>query len=295
MNLPLTWVNDKLSKNIDRVGFQTKDIKLDLVKKYNPSKDLEGFLTDINEPTIPEYLSFLVARSRGRSDLEQLSPVLQAVISYKISAYDCLEDNHLYKCGRETVLKTRGKDYLLMMMDVYSNISTELGARLQDLGIDDASRVAKEQYEDIIRADKRRNSKIIQPLKETIKIQEALAGEPARKLAYLSGGGLSEQRFLFHLVNSICTLEDLMHFLIKKDLKEPKSTIPLSFMNEQTPLNKMKENPRLLRKSVRFTLDYINNQMSELNKLKKQGEFKEIDDFTGSINRFIKQYILSKI
>jgi hypothetical protein len=298
MVLPLTWVSSELSEKIDLVGFRSKSLKLDLIGNYNPSSDLEGFVTDINEPTIPEYLSFLVAKKMRRSDLEQLSPVLQAMISYRISAYDYIEDEHLYKCEKETVLKTRGNDYLLRMMKVYSEISIEIGSKLQNLGIIGAKDIAEEQYSEIIEADKKRNLGIIPSVKETIEVQESLSGKPARKLAYLSGGGQIEKEFLFHLVNSICTLEDLMHLLIKEDLEKPKATIPLAVINEYIPLEKIKDNSSyklILKKSVGFTLDYISGQISRLERLTMGGGFEELNEFSSSINNFIKRHILPEI
>ena len=122
MVLPQTWVGDGLSSRIDKEAERTRVIKLRLVNEKRGDLDLSGFFVDLNDATITEYLSSVVASSCDKKLLD-FSPILQAMITYRVSAYDFIQDNHCYKLGKPTILKTHGRDYVEKLMEVYNKTS----------------------------------------------------------------------------------------------------------------------------------------------------------------------------
>jgi hypothetical protein len=290
MGLPLSWLGDELSLKINKEAERTKALKFELLERSKGSLDLSGAWDDIGDATITEYLSSSVAVSVGRKDIVDFSSILQAVISYRISGYDFIQDKHYYKLGKPTILKTHGIAYVKRLMQLYEQVSDELSRDLEEKGITDATKLSKQQYDIIIEGDKRRNSEKIVSSREAIEIQESLAGGSAKYIARLSGGSQDHEECLFYLVNAICTLEDLMHLHNTEDLIEPKSTIPLAFLIEQNgQLNPQSSD---IVDTTKRTLEYIAGQLGGFELFKTTAKLDCLGAFSQDINSFIKQNFL---
>ena len=294
--IPEIWVNDELSLEIDKECLRTHDLKRDIAKSFGLG-NLEILLEDIKEPTITEYLSSEFCKVSGREDLREVSPLLQSFISYLISAHDFITDEHYFKLGRPTFLKTHGADYLKEALNNYSKIVSFLGKKVENKGIQKGHERAISQVEKTIEGDKLRNTDVSKSMvtpQKAIGIQEFVAGGTARYLAELSGGGDIEQEMAYHLVNSICTLEDLMHFSHSTDLIEPKATIPLAYLGEEVKVSDFKkvDVKKVGQRAVDKTGDYLLNQLKKFeHNLHKTNRHSNLSYFSDSIRKFIKQYL----
>jgi len=213
---------------------------------------------DLGFVALPEILSAQYCAISGNRYLLEISPPLQAFLSYAISIYDIISDNHLYKNGKPTFLKTYGRDAVLIAEGVYKMVIRELSIELgKEVPL--ADKIVDKMYYGTIRWDKARNSKIVSP-SEAFLLQDKLAGEHAYSIAVLSKAEEFGQ-FSSHLVNAMTTLEDLIDLFKGEDFTGSKTTIPIAFLAEE--FGYVPEKIRTIRESlaIKRAKKYVNRQI----------------------------------
>jgi hypothetical protein len=254
--IPNTWGSLEFNKLLDDESFRLKGYRSNIAKRFGLIDD-EIAKVDLTCLAMPEILASQFLSSE-RPNLVGVSPSLQAFLTYSLSLYDIISDNHLFKNGTPTFLKTYGLDYLLQTDEKYRFIWNALAEELEDeFSVSNARQLANEIYYQTIEADKTRNAKIF-PSETAFLLQSRIAGEQASRIALLSKSPhLCD--FALHLVNAITTIEDLCD--IEEDLSKPKTTIPLSLLIEefgQLP----RDSYRLIESSaIQRTKEYIEDQL----------------------------------
>jgi len=258
MNLPNSWVSFEIESLINEESSKLKESRLSVSRRFELC-DNEIVKEDMGFVALPEILSAQYCKLSGNTHSLEISPPLQAFLSYAISIYDIVSDNHLYKDGKPTFLKTYGKESVLFAERLYKKIVDELSKELEK-ELPRAIEIASKMYNGTIKLDKKRNSRITSPSK-AISLQNKLAGEHAYNIAFLSN---AEElgMFSFHLVNAMTTLEDLIDLFHGEDFTGRKTTIPIAFLADE--FGYVPEDIQTIKRSsaIKRTKEYISRQIS---------------------------------
>ena len=294
MDLPDSWASSETVTLISEESSKLKNTRELISSKYGLDHR-EIVKKDLSYVAMPEILSAQYCVLSGNSHLLQISPALLAFWTYAISIYDTISDNHLYKNGKPTFLKTYGKESVLIVEKIYKRAIRELSKQLEE-EIPRATEIIEEMYNSTIKWDRVRNSHVTSP-NEAFLIQENLAGKPAYNIAILSNAeGLGT--FSFHLVNAITTLEDLIDLFHGEDFTEKKTTITIAFLIEE--FGSLIRDYNLIKKSfaISRTRNYIQDQISSSRRIlsgyapQNRGLLlKFLDDMEQFNRRFPEEYI----
>ena len=257
MNNSVSWVSQEVEDLLNEESSKLKRTRESVSRRFGVN-DNEIIKEDLGFVAMPEILSAQYCALFGNMHLLEISPPLQAFLSYAISIYDILSDNHLYKNGKPTFLKTHERDAVLIAEVMYKKVIRELSIELGK-NVPGAAKIIYKMYYGTIRWDKARNSKIVSP-SEAFLLQDKLAGEHAYSIAVLSKAEEFGQ-FSSHLVNAMTTLEDLIDLFKGEDFTGSKTTIPIAFLAEE--FGYVPEKIRTIRESlaIKRAKKYVNRQI----------------------------------
>ncbi len=294
MNNSVSWASKETEDLVDGESFKLKRTR-EFVSRRLGVSDNEIIKEDLGFVAMPEILSAQYCALSGNMHLLEISPPLQAFLSYAISIYDILSDNHLYKNGKPTFLKAYGRDAVLIAEGMYKKVIRELSMELGK-EVFRAAKIVDEMYYGTIKLDKVRNSRIVSP-SEAFLLQDKLAGEHAYNIAVLSK---AEElgRFSSHLVNAMTTLEDLIDLFGGEDFTGSKTTVPIAFLAEE--FGYVPEEIPTIKKSlaIKRTKEYINRQIANCRRALPSGEtssrgllLKIVEDMDNFNRRFPEGYL----
>ncbi|MCW8966367.1 MAG: hypothetical protein OQK82_06750 [Candidatus Pacearchaeota archaeon] len=277
-----TWADNsvlELSKNISLffLDFKKQLFGLSKVNKF------PAFINDyIKQICIPEIFAYSFCDLGNKGDIKHLVVPLESFQTYAISLYDQIEDSHLERGGEPTVLKVYGLESTLNIKKSCENIYYRLAEKLEEF-VPNAKEIAQEQYNLTIRADKLRNSKNIFEPEKAILLQNLIAGVPSQKIALLCAGDDNIQTLARNMGNSISTIDDLIDLVFLEDIKNPKTTIPLSYLVDENKriFDMSPEKAReyfLDSNSIKKTVNYIDNEL-----ISAQNILKSLDPFGKNI------------
>lgn len=271
MNIPDSWVSSETDSLINNESSKLRHTK-ELVSEEFGLNNHEIVRKDLTYVAIPEILSAQYCVLSDNNSLLTISPPLQAFLAYAISIYDTVSDNHLYKNGKPTFLKTYGMDSVLFAERIYKRIIRKLSKELER-EIPRATEIVEEMYYGTIEWDKVRNSRIVSS-DEAVLLQDKLAGEHAYNIAVLSN---AEELgpFSSHLANAITTLEDLIDLFHGEDFTGKKTTIPIAFLFDE--FGHSVEDYKIIKKSlaVKRTKSYISEQIGHAREILFKHKSKE--------------------
>ena len=249
--LPDTWADpsfeDFLREQIRFLDSKKKSVISLFTSETNPI-----ILSDLSEVTLTEGMSIDLSRIAQKPEILDVAATLQAFQTYRLSLYDILDDKHLTKLCKPTVLAIYGEDAVKAVAKIYNSSVLQLAEELEEKGVSEASKLAQQQYDDTIKTDKIRGefvSKMPSP-EEAIRLQRNIAGGPAKGIVKLAGGDHSLEEGIATLVDALTTLEDLIGFIDMEDFTRVKATIPLAFLYEECLHI---EKPRDIREIIRET------------------------------------------
>jgi len=130
MNIPTSWMSDETVFLINEQSSKLKSIREIVSKRFglNSNKIVKK---DLSYVAMPEIFSAQYCLLSGNIQLLKISPPLQAFLAYAISIYDTISDNHLYKNGKPTFLKTYGKASVLIAEKMYKKVIRGLSRELE--------------------------------------------------------------------------------------------------------------------------------------------------------------------
>jgi len=244
--LKKTWTDERVIDASLNISLSFLKRKKELLNKK--TSKLNYFIGDyLKQPCIPEILANSFCYLGKNNSLQKILSPLEAFQTYAVSLYDLIEDNHQIKDNDFTVLGRYGiekTNYLKVICEkTYKQLAKELS-----LIIPNANKIAQEQYELTLQADKIRNSPIILSAQDAITLQDKLAGIPSEKIAFLSGGYEIKQ-LAKSIGNALSTIDDLIDLITMEDLGKSKTTIPLAYL--------FQENPKILTDSPEKARDYF--------------------------------------
>jgi len=286
--LPDSWASEGLEVIIRNSIKPWRYKKLKVTKRFQIG-DIEAVKSDLEDITLPEIFASEICILTNRLDIRDISATLQAFQTYRVSLYDIRTDKHEYKLGKPTFFKLFGEAYVKSIENKYAEVIDFLAKELERLGIKEARKLARLQYDKTLEADRIRNScpKKVPIIEKTIKINEDVAGNTARYIARLAGGNEDMEEITASLADSMSTLEDLIGILNKEDLSEIKATIPLAYLQEEIGLITKKMQPKNLVKNTRFveeTEKYVKQRLRTANNLLQQYNYHS----KGILNQFIR-------
>ncbi|MEN7982123.1 MAG: hypothetical protein ABFQ65_01605 [Nanoarchaeota archaeon] len=295
---PKTWADDSIIKSSKDISLFFLNLKKQLFGLSNSCK-FPIFVNDyLKQICIPEILANSFCELGDKEYLKNLVVPLESFQTFAVSLYDQIEDSHLMRAGEPTVLKVYGLENTLNIKKTCEDIYLELSRKLEKF-IPNAIDISQEQYNLTLSADKLRNSnKILSPSK-AILLQNILAGIPSKKIALLCKGDNDMQTLARAMGNSISTIDDLIDLIFLEDIKNPKTTIPLSYLTNEnkTIFDLSPEKVRdyfLGSDSLKKTVDYIDNELTSagniLNFLDPSGK-----DILSIYNNKMKSYIRNLI
>jgi len=263
------WHDTEFLEVLNSIKNNTLDFKLRILD-YIGIKDCDEASIDINEVTIPEFISY----SLGHKYLRIEASVLQAFQTYRYSIYDILSDDHYYKEGNETVLKKYGKKFAANLEQKYGEAVMLLTNSLEKKGISGAKIIADKQYTNVILRDKQRDHYAFGnfSVSDIIALNEHMLHTHTRPLAMLSGVSDKLVDVPFSIANALCALEDLEGALLAEDFRSFKATIPVAFLYEEycTEYSKLNYYDILSSKSIHRVREYIlSHANNALNLLKE--------------------------
>jgi len=286
-HMPDTWARDGLEVIIRDAIEPLYSEKVAIVKKQG-IWEVEAVKSDIDDITLPEIFAAEICLISNNMQIYTTSAVLQAFQTYRVSLYDIRTDKHEYKLGKPTFLKKYGEKYVLSVEAEYTHIAELLAKQLEENGVKNAPALVRAQYEDTLKADKIRNNcpTRIPSVRETIKINEDVAGNTARYIARLSNGNIEMEDIAAGLADAMSTLEDLLGVINCEDLSEVKATIPLAYLQEEVGRITSDMNPAELIKKYHFaeyTMNYVQKRLGAVKELLKLHSYPD----KGILNLFI--------
>jgi len=294
MNNSVSWVSQEVEDLLNEESSKLKRTRESVSRRFGVN-DNEIIKEDLGFVAMPEILSAQYCALFGNMHLLEISPPLQAFLSYAISIYDILSDNHLYKNGKPTFLKTHERDAVLIAEVMYKKVIRELSIELGK-NVPGAAKIIDKMYHGTIRWDKIRNSKIVSPF-EAFLLQDKLAGEHAYNIAVLSKakelGGFSS-----NLINAMTTLEDLIDLFGGEDFTGTKTTVPIAFLAEE--FGYVPEEISTIKKSsaIKKTKEYVSRQIANCRGVLPLGKassktllLKIVEDMDNFNKRFPEKYL----
>jgi hypothetical protein len=260
-----TWADDVVLESSKNISLSFLNLKKSIFGNSNSLK-FPYFVNDyLEQICIPEILANSFCDLGRKNYLKSLVVPLESFQTFAVSLHDQIEDSHLMRGNEPTILKRYGLKSTINIKKNCENIYSGLAKKLEKF-IPNAEKIAKEQYDMTLTADKIRNSKRIFSPSEAIILQDKLAGIPSQKIAILCNGDDELQNLAKAMGNSLSTIDDLIDLIILEDLKKPKTTIPLSYLvhEHKQVLNYPLEKARdyfLNSNAFKKTIDYINKEL----------------------------------